>query len=153
MSDREEFENVMYSRGRTDIDLRTDAYSADSDYVIPSVQECWEVWQAARESEGGEALSNDDVMIQDYARCLSLLGVDLDCGEDIPMCLGDILAEMLSTTPQPDKWVPYGWKLVPVEPNQWMRTQGEEGMDDCSVKEVWRRMINAAPAPPEQESE
>jgi len=45
----------------------------------------------------------------------------------------------------PTHGVPEGWKLVPIEPDQWMRAQGEEGMDDCSVTEVWRRMLNAAP--------
>ena len=44
--------------------------------------------------------------------------------------------------------VPKGWKLVPVETTQWIRTQGEEGFENCSVIETWARMLRAAPEPP-----
>jgi hypothetical protein len=53
-------------------------------------------------------------------------------------------------TRQPSAVVPEGWKWVPIEPDQWMRTQGEEGFDDRSVIEIWGRMVRAAPQQPAQ---
>jgi len=44
--------------------------------------------------------------------------------------------------------IPKGYKLVPIESDQWMRTQGEEGFESGSVIETWDRMLRAAPAPP-----
>jgi len=65
--------------------------------------------------------------------------------EDQPYSLFvDSLAEIERLQEQVN--VPKGWKLVPIEPNQWMRTQGEEGFESCSVIETWARMLRAAPA-------
>jgi hypothetical protein len=85
-----------------------------------------------------------------------------ECGhqtdfEDSPLdCLDwvrgawEYLDKQKSAPQQPSAVVPEGWKLVPIEPDQWMRTQGEEGLDDCSVIEVWNRMVRAAPTAPKQ---
>lgn len=43
--------------------------------------------------------------------------------------------------------IPDGWKLVLIEPTQWMRVQGGEGFEDKSIAEIWRRMLKACPAP------
>lgn len=47
--------------------------------------------------------------------------------------------------PQPA--IPDGWQLVPKEPTQWMRTVGENGLEDNSVVKVWESMLAAAPEP------
>ncbi len=56
--------------------------------------------------------------------------------------LGGIAEQVIQEQP--------GWKLVPIEPDQWMRTQGEEGFEQRSVLEIWRRMLAAAPTPPKE---
>jgi hypothetical protein len=44
--------------------------------------------------------------------------------------------------------VPEGWRLVPVEPDQWMRTQIDCGVEIGLTHEIWRRALKAAPPAP-----
>lgn len=57
--------------------------------------------------------------------------------------------ELYLKPPAPTLAIPDGFQLVPVEPDQWMRTQGNEGFESKSITEIWRRMLAAAPKAPE----
>lgn len=63
----------------------------DGTYVNEHVQSMWIGYEAANADKAAS-----DPIVADYARCLSLLGVELDVGEDIPVCLGDMVDEMVS---------------------------------------------------------
>lgn len=57
--------------------------------------------------------------------------------------------ELYLKPPAPTLAIPDGFQLGPVEPDQWMRTQGNEGFESKSITEIWRRMLAAAPQAPE----
>ena len=61
-----------------------------------------ELQAAQAQQEDSEA---DDALAADYANCLSMLGCDLDAGEDIPLCLSEMLDELLNPR-QPAQQVP-----------------------------------------------
>jgi hypothetical protein len=44
--------------------------------------------------------------------------------------------------------VPEGWKLVPVEPDEYMRNAGVSAF--CGGGKVFQAMVNAAPQPPQE---
>ena len=63
-------------------------------YAHPMAFSAWRAWQAAQsQKEDSEA---DDALAADYGKCLSMLGCDIDTGEDIPLCLSDMLDEILN---------------------------------------------------------
>ncbi|KXS55031.1 MAG: hypothetical protein AWU57_627 [Marinobacter sp. T13-3] len=52
--------------------------------------------------------TDNDALADDYARCLTLLGCKLEVGDDLPVCLGDMVEEMLATDEAPTTTPPAG---------------------------------------------
>ena len=62
-------------------------------------EDTWdEIYEAIGQAAQAQQMNSeaDDALAADYGKCLSMLGCDLDAGEDIPLCLSDMLDELLN---------------------------------------------------------
>lgn len=155
MTELDEFE----SWAEKEKEIKNFSRHDDGSYVSERLCDMLDSWQAARQSEGGEPDEWLEMLARRAEDSDITYEATYDPGYDKPIhhaCdieeqVADWIRAQKRAKPQPEGQqggVPEGWKLVPVEPTSWMLVQGEEGLDDSSVIETWRRMLSATPQPP-----
>jgi hypothetical protein len=149
MSDRTEFEKWYDEATNHNYGV---AYYVDitGKYCFYDVEIAWQAWQAARAQgdakpmallrrEIGESSWFDHTPVRPNTKEAELL----KASPIVDYC-------EVYTHPQPAKQVrvPEGWKLVPVEPDEYMCNAGISAF--CGGGRVFQAMVNAAPQPPQE---